>query len=134
MRRAARSWTWPTGTWPDDADPGPARGTLRRVSQYSPPPPPYGPAPANHPQTTTVLVLGILSLVVCGVLGPFAWVMGNRTLREIDASRMTARPLGGRETVNVGRVLGIIATVLLVVGFLGGIGLVALAANTSTSP
>jgi hypothetical protein len=23
--------------------------------------------------------------VVCGVLGPFAWVMGNRALAEIDA-------------------------------------------------
>ena len=103
------------------------------MSQY-PTPPPYGPAPANHPRTTTILVLGILSLVVCGVLGPFAWVMGNRALREIDASQMTAQPLGGREAVNVGRILGIIGTVLLVLGVLVGVVLVAVAATSSTSP
>jgi hypothetical protein len=88
----------------------------------------------NHPRTTTILVLGILSLVVCGVLGPFAWSMGTSALREIDASRMTGHPLGGRETVNVGRILGIIATVLLVLGLLAGLGLVAIAASSSTSP
>ena len=25
-------------------------------------------------------------LVVCGLVGPFAWVIGNRVIREIDAS------------------------------------------------
>ena len=39
----------------------------------------------QHPQGTTILVLGILSLVVCGILGPFAWSMGNKALREINA-------------------------------------------------
>ena len=105
------------------------RGTLPHVSQpyaYQPPRPPQ-----DHPKSTTILVLGILGLVVCGVLGPFAWSMGNRALREIDASRGA---LGGRQTVNAGRILGIIATVLLVIGVLGGIALVALAAGTSTAP
>ena len=73
------------------------------------PPPTYAVAP-QHPQTTTVLVLGILSLVVCQVIGPFAWSMGNRVIREIDAS---GGRLGGRETVNIGRILGIVATALL---------------------
>ncbi len=72
-------------------------------------PPTYAVAP-QHPQTTTVLVLGILSLVVCQVIGPFAWSMGNRVIREIDAS---GGRLGGRETVNIGRILGIVATALL---------------------
>ncbi len=34
---------------------------------------------------TLILVLGILSLVCCGLLGPVAWIMGNNALREIDA-------------------------------------------------
>lgn len=66
--------------------------------------------PAKHPQSTIVLVLGILGLVVCGVLAPFAWVMGNRALREIDAN---PQQYGGRSEVNAGRILGIIGTVLL---------------------
>ena len=102
------------------------------MSQY--PPPPYGPPPANHPQATTILVLGILSLVVCGVIGPFAWVMGNRALRDIDASQGTYTPLGGRSSVNAGRICGMIATILLVLGVLAVLGLVAIGASSSTSP
>ncbi len=78
-------------------------------------PPPYGPPPPNHPQTTTVLILGILGLVLCQVLGPFAWSMGNKALREIDASQ---GQVGGRDTVNVGRILGMVGTALLILGVL----------------
>jgi len=81
------------------------------MSQHPSTPPPF--RPQDHPQTTTILILGILGLVACGVLGPFAWSMGNKALREIDASN---GQLGGRDTVNVGRILGIIATILLGVG------------------
>lgn len=74
--------------------------------------PPYF-IPPNHPQATTVLVLGILGLVVCGVIGPFAWSIGNRVVAEIDAS---GGRVGGRTEANVGRILGIVATALLGVG------------------
>jgi hypothetical protein len=97
---------------------------------YGTPPPPtsaqpgyggYIPRP-NHPQAVTVLVLGILGLVACGVLGIPAWVMGNRVLREIDASHGA---VDGRGMVQAGRICGIVATVMLafgvlmLVGFLG---------------
>lgn len=105
------------------------------MSQYPPPPPPpYAPPPRNHPQATTILVLGICGLVLCQVLGPFAWVMGTRALREIDASH---GQLGGRDTVNIGRILGIIGTVLMVLGlvlFLGLFVVGGIVATTSTSP
>ena len=40
---------------------------------------PYNPGrSAEHPQGTTILVLGILSIVVCGLLAPVAWGMGNK--------------------------------------------------------
>ena len=71
--------------------------------------------PQNHPQAITVLVLGICSLVLCQVLGPFAWSMGNKAVREIDAS---GGRVAGRDLANVGRILGIVATVLLVLGVL----------------
>jgi uncharacterized membrane protein YjgN (DUF898 family) len=64
-------------------------------------------------QATTVLVLGILGIVICGILAPFAWVMGNRELEAIDAGR---RPPDQRSTANAGRILGIIGTVLLGIG------------------
>lgn len=73
---------------------------------------PAGPVLPKHPQTTTVLILGILSLIVCGVLGPFAWVIGGRALKEIDASPDT---WDGRNEINIGRILGIVATILWLV-------------------
>jgi uncharacterized membrane protein YjgN (DUF898 family) len=64
-------------------------------------------------QATTVLVLGILGIVICGILAPFAWVMGNKELEAIDAGR---RAPENRGTANAGRILGIIGSVLLIVG------------------
>ncbi len=77
-------------------------------------PPPYA-VPPNHPQATTILVLGILGILVCGLVGPFAWTMGNRVVAEIDAA---GGRIGGRTEANVGRILGIVATALLLVGVL----------------
>jgi len=64
-------------------------------------------------QATTILVLGILGIVICGILAPFAWSMGNKELVAIDAGR---RPPENRGTANAGKILGIIGTVLLVIG------------------
>lgn len=89
-------------------------------------PPPQFPADqSQYPeasQSTTILVLGILGLVLCQVLAPFAWVMGNR---EIEAIMSGRRPPENRSTANAGRILGIIGTVLLGIGLVvGGIILV----------
>lgn len=59
-----------------------------------------------------MLVLGILSLVCCGLLGPFAWAQGNTALRQIDTM---PGMYTNRSTVNAGRICGIIGSVLLVV-------------------
>jgi hypothetical protein len=61
---------------------------------------------------TLILVLGILSLVACGLLGPFAWVMGNNDLTEMRAGRMDPE---GEGMTNAGRICGIISTILMVV-------------------
>ena len=66
-------------------------------------------------QATTILVLGILSIVVCGPLGPFAWSMGNKELEAIDAGRRSPQ---NRGTANAGRILGIVGTVFLGIGIL----------------
>jgi hypothetical protein len=89
------------------------------------PPMQYAP---DHPKATTVLVLGVLGLVVCGLVAPFAWVMGKQTVNEIDASQGR---LGGRGAANAGYILGIIGTVFLgfalltVVAMLGLFGMAA---------
>ncbi|NUP26848.1 MAG: DUF4190 domain-containing protein [Nocardia sp.] len=93
---------------------------------YPPPPaygyPGYGPPP-EHPQATTVLILGIIGMMFCQIIAPFAWVIGRRTLDEIDAS---GGALGGRSNVMVGYVLGIIGSILLILGVLAVIAYVVL--------
>jgi hypothetical protein len=56
-----------------------------------------------------ILVLGILSLVVCGFLGPFAWVMGHTDLRTMRLGRMDRE---GEGLTQAGLICGIIGTVL----------------------
>ncbi len=68
-------------------------------------------APRNHPDGTKVLVLGILSVVLCQILGPFAWSSGNKALREIDASPSS---YANRGSVQAGRILGMVASILLI--------------------
>ena len=96
----------------------------------------YAAPPARHPSAQTAMVLGLVGLVgffFCGitvVLSPFAWRMGARARREIDASNGT---LGGRDTATVGFVTGIIGTVILVLvvlAIIAIIGLFAVSAST----
>jgi hypothetical protein len=84
------------------------------------PEPPVG-NPIEHPHATTVLLLGALSVLCCGALGPVAWVMGKRALDDIEESLnpYSGRPqvpLGGRVQIMVGYGLGILGTVLMVIG------------------
>jgi hypothetical protein len=84
---------------------------------YPPAYPDHGPVQysPDHPKATTSLVLGILGVLLCQVLAPFAWAMGKKTVTEIDASRGR---VGGRAAAQTGYVLGIVGTVLLVLSIL----------------
>jgi hypothetical protein len=64
----------------------------------------------DHPRATTAMVLGILGVVLCQVLAPFAWVIGKQAMSEIDAAHGR---LGGRGAAQAGYILGIVGTVLL---------------------
>jgi hypothetical protein len=56
-----------------------------------------------------VLILGILGIVACQLLAPFAWVIGNRALAEIDANPSA---YSNRGLVVAGRICGIVGSVL----------------------
>ncbi len=72
----------------------------------------------EHPQGTTVLILGILGIVACGLCAPFAWSMGNKALEEIDRDPMR---YSNRSNVNTGRILGMVGTILFGIGIVLGI-------------
>jgi hypothetical protein len=96
---------------------------------YPPGYPPAGYAP-DHPKATTALVLGILGIVICGIIAPFAWRVGKRTVDEIDASN---GQLGGRGPAQAGYIMGIIGTILLGLGVLALVFLVVVGIITAAS-
>lgn len=49
--------------------------------------------------------------MVCQLLGPVVWVMGNNAIREIDANPYA---YSNRSSVQAGRICGIIGTALIV--------------------
>ncbi|MGZ5416453.1 MAG: DUF4190 domain-containing protein [Nocardioides sp.] len=73
----------------------------------------------DHPKATTALVLGIIALLggfTCYLplfLGPWAWAFGRRAVREIDAQ---PGRYDGRGQALAGYILGVVATVLLLLG------------------
>lgn len=99
-----------------------------------PPPPPYSQTPypgggdpypgprGDAKNATTALVLGIVSLVVCSILGPVALILGRNAMKEVDAS---GGALGGRGKAQAGFILGIVASVLLVIGLIAVIAVYA---------
>ena len=64
-------------------------------------------------QASTALVLGILSLFV-PILGPFAWGIGGGEVKAIDEGR---RPPENRSLARAGKILGMIMTWLMIIGF-----------------
>lgn len=88
-----------------------------------------GGVPQEHPKGTQILVLGILSLVCCGLLGPFAWVMGNNARKEMDARQGVYWT--NRGNVTAGWVCGIIGSVFLILGVVYFIVVFALVAGNS---
>jgi hypothetical protein len=73
---------------------------------------------------TLILVLGILSFVFCGIFTAIpAWIMGKNDLKEMDAGLMDP---SGRSITNAGRILGMVAVILTILGIVVVIILAAL--------
>ncbi|MBN2799995.1 MAG: DUF4190 domain-containing protein [Deltaproteobacteria bacterium] len=66
----------------------------------------------NDNRPIIILVLGILGLVACQVFGPIAWIMGNNYRRSCIMEGTEPEQLG-----NVGRILGMVGTGLLILTF-----------------
>ena len=91
---------------------------------------PYPALPQPHPQGTLVLVLGILGFFVA-LCAPFAWYFGSRALKEIQAS---GNRYSNEDQIRVGRILGMIVTIIAIVGlvFLAVFVIIAIIAASST--
>lgn len=79
---------------------------------------PYGaggvPGGGDHPQGTIILILGILSIVCCGIFtGIPAIIMGKKALDESKTANYRNAGM-----IKAGWICGIIGTVLSVLGFI----------------
>ena len=77
--------------------------------------PPAIPGATQNSKATMSLVLGVLGIICCGLLAPFAWYMANEELKGIDAGRIAE---SNRGMAQVAKILGIIGTILLGLGLL----------------
>lgn len=59
-----------------------------------------------------ILVFGILGLMMCGVFGIVAWLMGKKDLEAIRLGRMDKE---GKSLTQVGYILGIVGTILFII-------------------
>jgi hypothetical protein len=92
---------------------------------YYGPPPAYGygygftPPSPDHPKAVPAMVVGIIALaggVFCFIpllAAPVAWWLGAVAKRDIDASQGR---IGGRGSAQAGFVMGLIGSVLLILG------------------
>jgi hypothetical protein len=124
----------------------PPQNPYPQPQEYGSPQNPYGvpyqPAYAggmqpDHPSATTAMVLGIIGLVgllLCGgltlLLSPFAWATGAKSVREIDSQ---PGRYGGRDKAQAGKWMGIIGTILLILGVVLIIGLIAIGVAVDSS-
>jgi hypothetical protein len=79
--------------------------------------PPTLPAKASG-RAVASLVLGILGITCCGIMAPIAWILGSTELKDINARLSSPE---GKGYATAGKVLGIIGTILLILGMLWGL-------------
>jgi len=105
---------------------------------YPPPPPPQFPPAGSvppgytpygsggvreHPAGSTVLTLGILGILCCGFLAPFAWAKGARVRKEMAAEPGVTWSNSG--SVTAGYVLGVVGTCILILNVVVRVAIVA---------
>jgi hypothetical protein len=105
-----------------------AQGDLGGSSVVAPPSIPVSPTRSKRRLTPhrggTVLTLGIIGLVCCASCGIIAWVMGSGDLKKMSDGSMDP---SGRGLTQAGYILGIVGTILWVVGIVAQVFMVALA-------
>ena len=84
------------------------------MSTPLPPAIPVATAPQSS-KATIAVVVGVLGIVCCGLLAPVAWYLGNEEIKAIDAGRLSET---NRGMAQVGKILGIIGSILLILGLL----------------
>jgi len=76
-----------------------------------------------------ILAFGIIGLVCCIIFAILAWVMGNGDLKEMAAGRMDRT---GEGMTKAGKIIGMVACILAIVGTVFYIILLAVGLGTAS--
>lgn len=118
----------PQAGWTGPSYGGPSYGEQQPGHDAGPMPPQTQPRQDDRGATPALVVgivgiaLGFVGVGLGFLLSPVAMVLGWRSKRRIDASH---GQLGGRGNAQAGFILGLIGTILLLLGVLLVVGLVA---------
>ncbi|MBI5250943.1 MAG: hypothetical protein HY912_15755 [Desulfomonile tiedjei] len=94
----------------EDQTPVSPDSSLSPILADRPPPHQASPGlPVRESRADLVLILGILSLFMCGPLGLIAWIVANTDLKRIRAGTMSSRKI---RLLKVGKALGIVGAIL----------------------
>lgn len=75
--------------------------------------PSFQPAPAGTSSPTSLIVTGVLGIVCCGFLAPYTWIKSNQAIKTLEAGYGN---LADKSTYNIARIIGIVGTVLWIIG------------------
>lgn len=81
----------------------------------TPLPPTIPGVPEQSSKATMAVVFGVLGIICCGLLAPVAWYLATEEIKQINAGRISET---NRGMAQVAKILGIIGTILLVLGLL----------------
>jgi ABC-type Fe3+ transport system permease subunit len=91
---------------------------------------PTGAAPVKPHRGGMILAFGIIGLVCCIIFAILAWVMGNKDLKEMAAGTMDR---SGEGMTKAGKIIGMIACILAIVGLIIQLIMLAVGAGTMWS-
>ncbi len=98
-----------------DAAPVGSRRAARRDEYEEERPGRRRPAVVADHRGVLILLLGLAPFVLCVPTGPIAWWLGNQDMADIRAGRMDP---SGEGLTQVGRIMGIISTVMMLLSVL----------------
>lgn len=123
-------WTPPAPVGGQGTAPSPGKHPVARPTAIFPPPggsfAQAAPAYQMPHRGALILVLGLMGFFTgCAIFSLIAWVLGSNDLREMEAGRMDR---SGRDITRAGMILGMILSILWILGFVALAGLFFLAA------
>jgi hypothetical protein len=110
QQRSTKGIVWTTAMKEDNTPISPG-SSLSNMPDHTLPSQMLSGPPPRESRADLVLILGILSLIMCGPMGIIAWIIANSEQKGIRAGTVSSKKM---RVLKVGRALGIFGVILFV--------------------